>query len=729
MFLSSAYLLEAQGYASIEVGSVCLPGKISSKLFGSFIEYVHHWVNSPLGLSAQEIQNRGFDIDMQGFPIAKYWEGLPSDNVILSLEEGGYNPNGKYYQLIDNRGGAEAGISQKIWMNSNTEYEFYVYVKGDSSCAEINFSLQKSDSVYFSGNLGLPGNNWEKRSIIIPAFDSLCSAELMISFSGKGRLCLDEASLLPVDNKFGIRKEYYDVYKYWAPGIIRFPGGYFADTELARWEYGIGDIDKRESPNYDGEYPQRFEIGTDEFVSFCRDIGAGPHLVVNLKNATASEAADWLEYCNLGAETEYGSKRIANGYEGPHDVKYWEIGNEQWSEPDWMANRFLSYYSAMKAKDESIELFIDGYVEQALPYFLTVMDVAAPYTDYYSWHYSQKIDENKYSDDRQIYLSLAANTVIFENYINDIERWARKYYPDSEIKQAVTEAWTFYNNWEWYRNERLFTMETAIWTALINNMAMRHCNSLDILERTHNSGCFFAAYTPDSNRRVIVPTPTLYACAMQRKHSGGTALAINVDSPEFDMPEMSGSPAVSDVPWIDATASAGEDSIFISIVNRHPDVDFNIALDLSKLNIRDEGKIYRLESDNITDGPTIEDAYKVVPVSDDFIYDGNLTIRPHSLAIIALPCDYSIGEARGRQSIKISPVPAGDYVRIDFTKPVLHYGNLLIYDMMGNIVHKELLRYGETGKKIDTVKLAGAMYKLVYITTTELLTETLIICR
>ena len=40
--------------------------------------------------------------------------------------------------------------------------------------------------------------------------------------------------------------------------------------------------------------------------------------------------SNWVEYCNLENEGYYAKWRIRNGYEKPHKVKYWSIGNENY---------------------------------------------------------------------------------------------------------------------------------------------------------------------------------------------------------------------------------------------------------------------------------------------------------------------------------------------------------------------------------------------------------------
>jgi alpha-N-arabinofuranosidase len=107
-----------------------------------------------------------------------------------------------------------------------------------------------------------------------------------------------EKSKIP--NYNGIRKDLVDNLKKLKPGVIRYPGGCFADQY--DWRDGVGARDKRPTRvNFwaDTKYkttkayedlpdgPQKYEtnhFGTDEFVSFCRLVGADPYLAANVRS-------------------------------------------------------------------------------------------------------------------------------------------------------------------------------------------------------------------------------------------------------------------------------------------------------------------------------------------------------------------------------------------------------------------------------------------------------------
>src|SRR6185369_6664692 len=96
-----------------------------------------------------------------------------------------------------------------------------------------------------------------------------------------------------------------------APPLLRW-GGIFSD--YYRWREGVGPRAQR-PPMHNLLWGgmESNQIGTAEFISFCRDVGAAPLLAVNfesdgrkrymeakgsVRTADAREAAEWVAYCN-----------------------------------------------------------------------------------------------------------------------------------------------------------------------------------------------------------------------------------------------------------------------------------------------------------------------------------------------------------------------------------------------------------------------------------------------
>src|SRR5436853_420774 len=80
--------------------------------------------------------------------------------------------------------------------------------------------------------------------------------------------------------------------------------------------------------------PEKYDpnhFGTNEFMRFCRLVGAQPYLAANLRSLPARDFYQWIEYCNSPAgSTSLAQLREAGGDREPFNVRYWGVGNESW---------------------------------------------------------------------------------------------------------------------------------------------------------------------------------------------------------------------------------------------------------------------------------------------------------------------------------------------------------------------------------------------------------------
>ncbi len=76
--------------------------------------------------------------------------------------------------------------------------------------------------------------------------------------------------------------------------VIRWPGGCFVDAY--HWQKGVG-ADREPYGDFRWGVIEPNTFGTDEFVEFCRRLGAEPYICQN-GLADVQEMAAWVEYCN-----------------------------------------------------------------------------------------------------------------------------------------------------------------------------------------------------------------------------------------------------------------------------------------------------------------------------------------------------------------------------------------------------------------------------------------------
>ena len=125
----------------------------------------------------------------------------------------------------------------------------------------------------------------------------------------------------------GFRGDVMELTKELGASIIRYPGGNFMSGY--DWEDGVGPVEAR---------PKKLDLawfstetnrfGTNEFIDWCKAAGVEPMLGVNLGTRGPDEARRYLEYCNHPGGSHFADLRRSHGYEAPHDVKFWCLGNE-----------------------------------------------------------------------------------------------------------------------------------------------------------------------------------------------------------------------------------------------------------------------------------------------------------------------------------------------------------------------------------------------------------------
>ena len=170
----------------------------------------------------------------------------------------------------------------------------------------------------------------------------------------------------PTADERGFRRDVLDLIKELGPTIIKYPGGNFVSTY--RWEDGVGPVGERPSRlNYAWQSTESNTFGTNEFIDWCNAAGVEPMLVVNLGTRGPQDAANLVEYCNHPGGTALSELRKAHGWDRPHGVKFWCLGNEM--DGDWQAaansaedygRLALQAAKMMRWADDSIQVAVSG---------------------------------------------------------------------------------------------------------------------------------------------------------------------------------------------------------------------------------------------------------------------------------------------------------------------------------------------------------------------------------
>lgn len=348
---------------------------ISPLIYGEFIEFLNDMIP---GMWADKLQDRSFAgltppaafyRKLAAFdgpmwhayrcPTGAYGQGMVGD---VSFARDTDNPFvGSQCGRITYGGwpGGMGGAAQTgVAVKAGERLDFTGYLRGAALSGPVRVMIGRDYGAYFDAYdtlvLDGVGTDWGKHtgSLTSPVTDP--DASFLIALDAPGTLWLGRLSLMPESAVEGWRADVVATVKASKPGIIRFGG---SSLIFYDWETGIGPREKRRPfINHPWNNTEEHDVGLAEFLRFCRLVDAEPLVCTNANSSSVESIAHEVEYCNGDATTEWGGKRVADGYPEPFAVKYWQIGNEQAGEE--YENRVVQYARAMTAVDPSIKLLV-----------------------------------------------------------------------------------------------------------------------------------------------------------------------------------------------------------------------------------------------------------------------------------------------------------------------------------------------------------------------------------
>jgi alpha-N-arabinofuranosidase len=255
--------------------------------------------------------------------------------------------------------GKETGVRQQVYLPVHRvlEYNGSIWTRHVSGPASLAVSIRKRnrpEAVLARAALETSGREWTRHEFRLVlesgALARLEPADFVVSTSDEARILIDQVLLFPADAVDGMEPEMVEMSRALRTPLVRFGGNF---TSGYHWRDGVGPAEKRVSMlNQAWGIPEYNHFGTDEFLRFCRLVGAEPQIAVNLGSGTPEEAAGWVRYVN----GKWGSGGLL-----------WELGNELWGTfqigyPTLQraAARTLAFSKAVRAADPGARLIATG---------------------------------------------------------------------------------------------------------------------------------------------------------------------------------------------------------------------------------------------------------------------------------------------------------------------------------------------------------------------------------
>ena len=309
------------------------------------------------GLSAQMLNNRKLYMgneDVDG------WECINFQRVVDRSEESLCCSN----FIILKNGGCMSQTSSVIALKSGEDYEAKVWVKAITDKVDITFGVKGSEHTV---TVSADGEKYRELSFLF-AGEDINNGTFLVKVIGEAAVF--EASLMPTDHYYGMRRDVIEQLRYISPTAIRFPGGCAADH--FDWKESLKAPEFRKPADgrskdwflfRDTYHQDPLDIGLNEFIMLCRELNAEPEYTVSLILSDGEDAAKLTEYCNGSRDSEYGAIRESLGFEA-FNIHLWYIGNEayffggEYEDSKKAAERTDELITAMKRVDPSIAVAI-----------------------------------------------------------------------------------------------------------------------------------------------------------------------------------------------------------------------------------------------------------------------------------------------------------------------------------------------------------------------------------
>ena len=179
----------------------------------------------------------------------------------------------------------------------------------------------------------------------------------------------------PTADERGFRGDVMALTRELGPTTVRYPGGNFLSGY--NWEDGVGPKDQRPVKlDLAWSSTETNQFGTNEFIEWARAADIEPMFAVNLGTRGPDEARNLVEYCNHPGGSYWSDLRRSHGYEQPHDIRFWCLGNEM-DGPWQICRKTATEYGriaqetgkAMRLVDERLELAACGSSYRKMPTF------------------------------------------------------------------------------------------------------------------------------------------------------------------------------------------------------------------------------------------------------------------------------------------------------------------------------------------------------------------------
>jgi alpha-N-arabinofuranosidase len=423
--------------------------------------------------------------------------------------------------------------------------------------------------------------------------------------------------------------------------IVRYPGGNFVSGY--HWLDGVGPKDKRPTVldrAWNTLEPNQF--GTNEFVTWAHLAGTEPLMGLNFGTGSAEDAAALVEYCNVAKGTKWSELRRSHGYEQPHNVKFWCVGNEM--DGPWQIGHMPAREYGIKATDAArqmhaidptIKLIACGSSGPFMPTYIdwdrTVLEECYDAVDGISLHhYWGNTEENNH--DSQVYLAM---NLAMDRQIREIASVCDTV---RALKRSGKELFLSFDEWNvWYRArggdfadghgtkaphllEEPYNLEDALLVGGLANSLIRHSDRVKVACLAQLVNVIAPIAT---NEDGILRHSIYYPYAWALKYARGRALSVEPEGPGYEVAALGRPiesiglpiPGFGKVAYVDMTVTLDADSktATVFLLNRDLTKPQDVEIVWHDLTPTAVNTFQTMTGPDLKAGNTFADPHRVMP--------------------------------------------------------------------------------------------------------------------
>jgi alpha-N-arabinofuranosidase len=362
--------------------------------------------------------------------------------------------------------------------------------------------------------------------------------------------------------------------------IVRYPGGNFVSGY--NWLDGVGPKGQRPTVlDRAWNTLESNQFGTNEFIDWCALVGTEPLFGMNFGTGSVESALAYVEYCNLARGTRWSDLRRAHGYEQPHRIKYWCLGNEM--DGPWQIGQMQAREYGRKARDAAkqmrvidpdLQLIACGSSGTFMPTYLVwdreVLEECYDQVDGLSLHayYGNTKELSGNSTARYLAMNLDMDRHIHEvaavcDYVRGLQRSSKR-------------LWLSFDEWNvWYRArdgaavdgrgaaaprllEEVYNLEDALLVGGFVNTLLRNSDRVRVACLAQLVNVIAPLVTSDQG---VLRQSTYYPYAWALRYAKGRVLDLRVESDTYSIsPDglQADFARAADVPFLDVVATLDE---------------------------------------------------------------------------------------------------------------------------------------------------------------------------